>query len=203
MDATAERREQAQPPVAELVAEPLDDDPPIGRQVARSTRARRRGRRAGCRPLARRGRGARAAGSVRAGPALLAAGQVGLELADERAQRPPELDRPADRVAVPERQLARDAGRRADRDPIVADLLDPPAACAEDDDVAVHPGPQLVDHLLVELADAAARRPRLADHEHAVQAAIRDRPAARDRHDAGVAPALDHVGHADPRRPAA
>ncbi len=40
---------------------------------------------------------------------LRPAGQVGLELADEGAQRAPELDRPADRVALPERQLARHA----------------------------------------------------------------------------------------------
>ena len=124
--------------------------------------------------------------------------EVGLELADEGAERPPELDRPADRVAVPERELARDARRRTDDHPVVADLLDPPAARAEDDDVAVHPGAQLVDHLLVELADAAARRAGLADHEDAVETAIRDRAAARDRDDAGIAPAFDDVGDAVP-----
>ena len=34
MDPPAERRQQRQPPVAELVAEPLDDDAPVGRQRA-------------------------------------------------------------------------------------------------------------------------------------------------------------------------
>ena len=129
---------------------------------------------------------------------LRAAREVGLELADEGAQRPPELDRPPDRVALPERQLARDARRRADRDPVRTDVVDPPAARAEDDDVAVHPGTQLVDHLLVELADPPAGRAGLAGHEHAEQAPVRDRAAARDRDDPSVAPALDDVGHPVP-----
>ena len=34
VDAAAERRQQHEPPVAELVAEALDDDPPVGRQGA-------------------------------------------------------------------------------------------------------------------------------------------------------------------------
>ena len=34
MDPATERRQQRQPPVAELVAEPLDDDPLVGRQGA-------------------------------------------------------------------------------------------------------------------------------------------------------------------------
>ena len=49
-----------------------------------------------------------------------------LELADERPERASKFDRPADGVAVPERQLAGHAGRRADRHAVVADLLDPP-----------------------------------------------------------------------------
>ena len=161
VDPAAERREQAQPPVAQLVAEALHDDPPVGRE-----RAGRRplvveiGEQVVGRPfveivaLAEPGRRDRAA--------LLAAGQVALELADERPERPPQLDRPADGVAVPERQLAGNARRRADGHPVVADLLDPPAARAQHDHVAVHPGAQLVDHLLVELADPPARacRPR-------------------------------------------
>ena len=65
----------------------------------------------------------------------------------------------------------------------------------------MHPGAQLVDHLLVELADAPARRPGLAHEEDAEQAAIRDRAAARHRHDAGVAPALDDVRHPVPDDP--
>ena len=197
MDPAAERGQQAQSPVAQLVAEALDDDPLVGRQGARRLAlVVQVGQQVGGRTLveivrlAQEGRGG--------GPALLAPGEVRLELADERTHRPAELDRPADRVALPERQLAGHAGGRCHGHPVAADLVDPPAARAEDDDVAVHPGAELVDHLLVELADPTAGRPGLARHEHAEQAAIRDRPAARDRHDARVAAALDRVGHPVP-----
>ena len=197
VDAATERRQQAEPPVAQLVAEALDDDPLVGRQCAgRLALVVEVGEQVGRGALVEVVRLAQSGGRGR--PALLAARQVRLELADERAHRPPELDRPPDRVAVPERELARHAGRRADDDPVVGDLLDAPAAGAEHDDVAVHPGPELVDHLLVELADAPAGRPGLADHEHAEQAAIRDRPAAGHGDDPRVAAALDDVGHAVP-----
>src|SRR4029079_8832034 len=85
-------------------------------------------------------------------PTLDTAPEVGFELTDEGAERPAELDRPPDRVALPERQLARDAGRRADGDPVGADLVDPPAARSEDDDVSVHARAEAVDHLLLELS---------------------------------------------------
>jgi hypothetical protein len=77
----------------------------------------------------------------------------------------------------------------------VADLLDPPAAGTERDDLA---GPALVDHLFVQLADPPPGRPRLADHEDAVQPAVGDRAATRDGDHAGVAAALDDVGDAVP-----
>ena len=79
----------------------------------------------------------------------------------------------------------------------MADLLDPPARRPERDHFA---DAALVDHLLVELADAAARLAGLADEEDAVQAPVRDRAAARDCHDAGIPPALDDAGHAIPEQ---
>ena len=79
----------------------------------------------------------------------------------------------------------------------MADLLDPPARCPERDHLA---DAALVDHLLVEFADPPAGRPRLADHEHAVEPAVRDRAAARDCDDAGVAPPFDDVRDAVPRQ---
>ena len=101
-------RQDAQPPVAELVAEPLDDDPLVGREGAgRLALVVEIGEQVVRGTLVEVVRLAQAGG--RGAPALLAAGEVGFELADEGAQRPPELDRPPDRVALPERQLARDA----------------------------------------------------------------------------------------------
>ena len=197
MDPAAERRQDAQPPVAQLVAEPLDDDPAVRRErPGRPALVVEVGEQVRGRPvvevvgLLESGRGGR--------PAARAVREVRLRLADERPDGLAQFDRPPDRVAVPERQLARDARRRADRHPVVPDVLDPPAAGAERDDLA---GPALVDHLLVELADPPAGRPRLADHEHAVQAAVRDRAAARDRDDAGIPAALDDVGDAVPHDP--
>ena len=189
-----------QPPIAQLVAEPLDHDPPIGGECpGRVTLVLEIGDQVLGRPLVEVVVIAQALCGVP--PALRAASQIGLHLADERADGPPELDRPAQGVALPERELARNTGRRADGDPVVPDLQHAPAAGAKDDDVAVHPGPQLVDHLLVELADAPARRAGLALDEDPEQAAVRDRAAARDGDHAGVAAALDGVGDAVPDEP--
>ena len=97
---------------------------------------------------------------VQTGGADALAGRRGLErdqLADERADGAAQLGRPAQRVAVPERQLAGLAGRRRDQHPVVGDVLDPPGRRAEGEHVA---DPRLVDHLLVELADPPARTPR-------------------------------------------
>ena len=191
--------QQRQPPVAELVAEPLDDDALVG------------GQRAGRVALVLQVREQVLGGAVvevvvvlqplRGGlPSFGSAVQIALELPDERAERAAELDRATDGIALPERQLARDAGCGCDGDAVVADVQDPPRARPEDDDVAVHPGSELVHHLLVELADATAGGPRLALHEDAEQATIRDGAAARHGHDAGVAAALDGVGHAIPHK---
>ena len=200
VDPPAERREQDQPPIAELVPETLDHDPAVGREGARSL------------PLVLQVRH-EVVGRERVEvmpipqprdhrlPSGRAAGKVALDIADERAQRAAELDRPSDRVALPERQLARLAGRGRDDHPLRRDLQHPPAAGPEDDHVAVHPGAQLVDHLLVELAHPAARRPGLARDEDREEAAVRDRPARGDGDDPGVAPALHGVGHAVPHDP--
>ena len=112
MDPPTERAQDAQAPVAQLVAEALDDDPLVGRQDARGLALV-----VEIREQVRRGAFVEIVGLAQAGvgdrPALCAAPKVGLDLADEGAQRPPELDRAPDRVALPERQLARHARRRA------------------------------------------------------------------------------------------
>ena len=121
----------------------------------------------------------------------LPATQVTLQLSHERTQRPPQLDRTAQSVAVPERDLARHAGRWRDDHPIRPDLLNPPARGPESDHLA---DAALVNHLLIELSDPPSRSARLADQEYRVQPAIRDRAAARDRHRPCVAPALHPAG---------
>jgi len=78
--------------------------------------------------------------------------------ARELADRGAELERTSRAVAVPERHLAGLAGCRRDDHAVVRDLLDPPGRRSEDEDVA---GLRLEHHLLVELADAPAGRPRL------------------------------------------
>jgi hypothetical protein len=72
------------------------------------------------------------------GPEPLQAGGRGqrVELAQERAQGPAELDRPARRVPVPKRKGAGDPRGRHHHDAVVRDLDDPPAGCAQHDDVA-------------------------------------------------------------------
>ena len=144
VDAPAERREDAQAPVADLVAEALHDDRAVARHDAR-----------GVLLLAQEGdqvlRGERVE-VVRPGELL----RLLLDRpARERADRLAQLLRPADAVALPERHGAGHARRGRDDDAVARDLLDPPARGAEQEDLA---RPRLVDHLLVELADPAAVR---------------------------------------------
>ena len=116
----------------------------------------------------------------------------------ERPDRLPEFRRPPEPVALPERHLAGLAERGAHEHLVVRDLLDAPARRAEREHVA---HARLVDHLLVELADAAARtarRRRPADHEHAEQPAVGDRAAGRHGEPLRAGPARDRAGHAIP-----
>src|SRR5581483_3915881 len=166
MHAPAERREDAHTPVADLVAEALDDD-----RAIRGNRARR------IRLLAQeREQVARRAllevevvAEPRNGTRL---GQC-RELARRGADLLAELERPADAFALPKRHRTGQARRRRDEHAVPRDLLDAPRRGAEQERL---PRPRLVDHLLVELADATAA----VDEEHAEQAAVGDRAAVRD-----------------------
>ena len=86
---------------------------------------------------------------------------------------------------MPERHLARLAGRGRDHDAVERDVLDPPRRRAEHEDLAAT---ALVHHLLVELAHAAA-----VDGEHAEQPSVGDRPAGGDRESPGALAAAERV----------
>ena len=166
MHACAERGEHADPPVAELVTKPFDDD---GAVV---------GHRAG---------GLGLAGDVVeevAGGALVQAGaraqpfrgdvlSGAAQLAHHRTHGRADLVGSAHGVPVPERHLSRLARRGKDQHLLGGDVDATPAGGAEDEDLA---GTQLVHHLLVELADA----PAVLEDVDAVQAAIGDSAAAGD-----------------------
>ncbi len=170
VDAPAARREHADPPVAELIADPLDDD--------------------------RRGIGQGAGGGDLVAEVLQqvlggACIEIVLarepidggrrrhanEVAHQRADGEPEFQRPSRPVALPERHFSRLARSRRDEHPVVRDLLDAPRGGAEDEGLA---DLRLEDHFLVELADASGARAG-AEEEDAVEPAIGNRAAVRDR----------------------
>ena len=99
------------------------------------------------------------------------------ELAYQLADGEAELHRTAGLIAVPERHLARLAGRRRHQHAIVGDVLDAPRRGAERERLA---DLGLEHHLLVELADAG--RPLGAGEEHAVEPAVGNRAGVGDRH---------------------
>ncbi len=175
VDALAERRQQAYPPVADLVGEAFDHDRAVVGDGA--------GRLALVLEVRRQVLGGELV-QAELGPQP-ADGDVVLrrrELAGGCADRASELERAPGLVAVPERHLARLARRRRDHDAVERDVLDPPRRRAEHEHLAA---PALVDHLLVEFAHAAA-----VDREHAEQPTVRDRPAGGDREPPGaLAPA--------------
>ena len=173
VDGHAVGRVHHEPPVAELVAEPLDHH----RRVARDG-LRRRDLLGDVADQV--GGGVRVQAVGRGAFTCLRLGQRG-ELAGERADGRAELGGTAERVALPEGQPAGYAGRRGDQHAVVGDVLDAPAGGPQREDVA---DPRLVDHLLVELADAASRALAVlglaTDEEDAEQAPVGDRAAAGD-----------------------
>ena len=181
-----------EPPVTELVAEPLDHQGAVARQHA-----------GGLDLLV--DVADQVAGGPGVEPALLGDRHGALarrrpELAGEGADRLAELGRPAEGVALPERQPPGYAGSGRDQHPVVGDVLDPPAGRAEREHVA---DARLVDHLLVELADASARTRLLVgragrDQEDPEQPAVGDGAAAGHGQPLGARPAGELPGHAVP-----
>ena len=186
--ASTERRQHAHAPVADLVAEALDDDRAIG------------GDDPGGRLLLAQ---IRDEISRRPDVEVVLAAQHGLRLGvgerDELARRAPdllaELGRPPDPFALPERSDSRHAGRRGHEDSIARDVLDPPGRRPEQERLSLA---RFVHHLLVELADP----PAVADEVDAEEAAVRDRAGIGHRKSPSAgAPAHDPRGAVpdDPR----
>ncbi len=123
----AERGVDHDPPVAELVAEALHHDGPVVRDVAAGLALLGE-----VRQHVLRGPGVQA-GRQQPQPRVLV-GQAA-ELAEERADRAAQFERPAELVALPERQPARHPGGGSDQDPVAGDVLDPPRGGAQGEDV--------------------------------------------------------------------
>ena len=176
--------EDAQAPVADLVAEALDHDRPVaGHDAGRGLLLAQEGEQ-----VLRRER-----------IEVVALGERVRVLLDgpaaERADRLAQLLRPPDGVALPERHRAGDAGGGRDHDAVARDVLDPPARRAEQEHLA---RPRLVDHLLVELAHAAPVGQ--VDRE---QAAVGDRAGVGDGERTAALAGAQRAGHAVPDDPRA
>ncbi len=144
VDAAAVGGEDAEAPVADLVAEALDHDRLVGGDDP--------GRRLLLAQVGDQVLGGAAVEVVLGGQLLRLARD---RLAGEGADRLAQLGRAADPVALPEGHGAGNSWGRGDDDAVAGDVLDPPGGGAEQEGLA---RASLVDHLLVELADAAAVR---------------------------------------------
>ena len=192
MDPGAERREDAHTPVADLVAEALDDDRAVVGHHARSCALRveipQNVHRCGAvqavlalQSFDQPGRGAACGTRISASWLSIEAHQFSLEIrgqligdgANEGTDGAAEFERPARTVAVPERHLARLAGCGHDHDAVMGDLDNPPGGRAQQERLS---HARLVHHFLVELADA-----RAVGGEHGVQAPVRNGAGVRDR----------------------
>ncbi len=184
MDARTEGGEHHHAPVADLVAEPLDDDGPVGGQ--RPGRLPFLGDESGeirCRPRVE---------PVPRLEHLCGRGQIqGSELTDEGADRPAQLEGATRTVAVPEGHAwCALGGSRHHDDAVVIDLADLPGRGSEDEGVT---RTRLVDHLLVELSDLAA----LGEH-HGVEATVGDGARVGHGQHPGVATRFEEVFDAVP-----
>jgi hypothetical protein len=116
------------------------------------------------------------------------------DLSRKRADCLAKLVRSSHTLALPERDRSGHARCRRDQHAVARDLLDAPCGRAQQKRL---PGPSLVDHLLVELADASAA----VDEVHAEKTAVGDRARVRHSQPAHARPAADHAGGAVPDDP--
>ncbi len=188
-----ERRVDHDPPVAQLVAEPLDEDGPVVRDVTARAALLLHVRQDVVR------RPGVEAGGEQPEPGVLR--RESADLPEERAQRTPQFQRAAQLVALPERQPPRDSRGRRDQDPVPGDVLDPPGRGAQGEDVA---DPGLVHHLLVQLTDPAAALLRIgAGQEDPEEPAVGDGAAGRHGESLGAGAARDRTGDPVPDHPRA
>ncbi len=169
-----ERGEDADPPIADLVAEPLDHD---GAVVGHGTRG-----------LALIGQVLHQVGGGQLVQAVVVDQSPGrpvtdLDLTGEGTDRPAQLHRTTRTLAVPERHLAGLTGRRRHDHPLERDVLDPPGRCAQQEGL---PRSRLVHHLLVQLP-----HPRTVGQEHSEQATVGDRPGVGHRQSLRARPTPD------------
>ncbi len=180
--APAVGREHAQPPVADLVAEALDARS-CGRSAARaSPPAARAGSRAGCARRARRGRSRAASVSASCSTAQRENAPIA---SPSSFGRPTES--PFQNGTAPG---APGAGVTITRSRPISSIRQVDAPSRN-----VWPGPRLVDHLLVELADA----PPVGQRDR-VQPAVGDRAGVGDRELARALARADRAGDAVPAR---
>src|SRR5690606_28438101 len=190
----SQRRMDADLPVAEFVTESLHQDRPISRyDLGGFTLLGQVGHRVVDSPFIQSGLGKPGTGHTVVQSA---------QLPGEGPDRQTEFDRPRRRVPFPEGKSARQSGSGGHSYLVVGDVLNPPRTGAEGDDV---PDPGLVDHLLVELADAGpatlAGCVVIADQMHPEQATVRDGPTRGDRETLAARPPFDPSGVAMPHQP--
>ena len=183
----AARREDAHPPVAQLVAHALDDD---GGRVGDGACRRHLIAEVLQQVLG----GAHIQIVLARQPIHGSRRRQPQQVVHQAADGEPELQGAAGAIAFPERHLARLAGRRRDDHAVVRDLHDAPRRGAEHERLA---GAALEHHLLVELAHARGARCG-AEEENAIEAAIGNRSPVRDRDALRAFPRADRAGHAVP-----
>ena len=184
MHRRAERAEDAHPPVTDLITKPLDHDRAVVGHGPSGLRLF----------LQVHHHVPRSKGVERVVPHQPVDGGFGRHPANltmERTQGAPQLQWPPGPIAVPERHLAGLAGSGRHHHTFERDVLNAPRAGTEQERL---PRSALVDHFLVELADA-----RAVGQEHAEQAAIGNRATAGDRQPlgpvAGAHRAVDPIPH--------
>ena len=189
MNASAERGEHADAPVAEVVEHALDHDRAIVWDSARGSVLivqvleevpRRQFAEVVLRRQALHG----------------GSGLHGADLAHERADSLTEGHRALGGIGLPERHLSWLARSRRDQHAVMRNLLDAPGGRAEEKRLA---DARLEDHLFIELADAGALDFLAANQEHAEEAAIGDGPATGDGDALRIRPRREDVRHAIPR----